>query len=80
MVPMPFRIAEIDYLEDINLSQEEFYQKLNDDETVSTSQPSPEDLMKTWDMVLKEYDELVYIPMSSGLSGSCQSAFIFTGI
>lgn len=78
VVPMPFRIAEMDYLEDINLSQEEFYQKLNDDETVSTSQPSPDDLMKTWDTVLKEYDELVYIPMSSGLSGSCQSAIIFS--
>ena len=78
VVPMPFRIAETDYLEDINLAQEAFYQKLNDDEVVSTSQPSPEDLMKTWDMVLKEYDELVYIPMSSGLSGSCQSAFTFS--
>ena len=77
VVPMPFRIDDKDYLEGVNLSQDEFYQKLNADENVSTSQPSPESLMKLWDTVLETYDELVYLPMSSGLSGSCQSAMIF---
>lgn len=74
VVPMPFTIAGVDYLEDINLTQEEFYDKLNDDEDVSTSQPSPGYLMDLWDDTLKEYDEIVYIPMSSGLSSSCSSA------
>ena len=74
VVPMPFTIAGTDYLEDINLTQEEFYTKLSSDEEVSTSQPSPGNLMDLWDEVLKEYDEIVYIPMSSGLSSSCASA------
>ncbi|MCR5770040.1 MAG: DegV family protein [Butyrivibrio sp.] len=74
VIPMPFTIAGTDYLEDINLTQEEFYTKLNDDEEVSTSQPSPGTLMDLWDDTLKNYDEIVYIPMSSGLSSSCSSA------
>ncbi|WP_026508637.1 DegV family protein [Butyrivibrio sp. MC2013] len=77
VIPMPFSIAGVDYFEDINLTQEEFYQKLNDDEEILTSQPSPEVLMKTWDKILEDHDEIVYIPMSSGLSSSCQSASIF---
>ena len=76
VVPMPFRINEEDFFEDINLTQEQFYQKLADDAKVSTSQPSPDSLMTLWDKILKEYDQIVYIPMSSGLSGSCQSAMM----
>jgi DegV family protein with EDD domain len=76
VVPMPFRINDEDFYEDINLSQEQFYQKLADDATVSTSQPSPDSLMTLWDEVLKDFDEIIYIPMSSGLSGSCQSAMM----
>ncbi|WP_034452571.1 DegV family protein [Butyrivibrio sp. AE2032] len=74
VVPMPFMINGQDFFEDINLTQAEFYEKLAEDADVSTSQPSPDSLMTMWDKVLKEYDQIIYIPMSSGLSGSCQSA------
>ena len=58
----------------ITLSQEAFYQKLAQNADISTSQPSPESIMQLWDELLKENDEIVHIPMSSGLSGSCQTA------
>ncbi len=76
VLPMPFNIGEETYYEDINLSQDEFYEKLKSGENIATSQPSPESVMKLWDEALSEYDELVHIPMSSGLSGSCQSAMV----
>lgn len=76
VLPMPFMIDGEEYFEDINLSQEEFYQKLENDADICTSQPSPGAVMNLWDEVLKEYDEIVYIPMSSGLSGSCQTAIM----
>ena len=76
VVPMPFRIEGVDYFEDINLTQEEFYTKLKEGGDISTSQPSPQDVLDTWDELLKEYDEIVYIPMSSGLSSSCQTAIM----
>ena len=75
VLPMPFMIGDETYYEDINLTQEEFYEKLLGGESISTSQPSPEEVCKLWDSLLKEYDEIVHIPMSSGLSGSCQSAY-----
>ncbi len=74
VLPMPFMIDGEDYYEDINLTQREFYEKLKDGSDISTSQPSPESVTRLWDKVLKEYDSLVHIPMSSGLSGSCQTA------
>ena len=74
VVPMPFMINGEDFFEDINLTQDQFYEKLAEDATVSTSQPSPESLLTLWDKVLKDYEQIIYIPMSSGLSGSCQSA------
>ena len=74
VVPMPFMIDGQDFFEDINLTQDEFYKKLAEDASVSTSQPSPDSLMTLWDETLKEYEQIIYIPMSSGLSGSCQSA------
>ena len=74
VLPMPFMINEENYFEDINLTQEEFYQRLAVGANISTSQPSPEDVTNLWDKVLEEYDEIVHIPMSSGLSGSCQTA------
>ena len=77
VIPMPFIIDEESYFEDVNLTQEEFYQKLTEDADISTSQPSPESVMNLWEELLKNHDEVVYIPMSSGLSGSCQSAMIF---
>lgn len=74
VLPMPFMINEETYFEDITLSQEEFYQKLEEGANISTSQPSPQAVMDLWDRLLEDYDEVVHIPMSSGLSGSCQSA------
>ncbi|WP_027430250.1 DegV family protein [Lachnospira multipara] len=74
VIPMPFFIDGKEYLEDITLTQEEFYIKLEGDADISTSQPSVGELQDTFDEVLKDYDELVFIPMSSGLSGTCQTA------
>ena len=74
VLPMPFTIDGNEYFEGINLTQEEFYEKLKGDADIATSQPSPHAILKLWDELLKEYDEIVQIPMSSGLSGSCQTA------
>lgn len=74
VLPMPFIIDGKTYYEDISLTQEEFYDKLEQNADVSTSQPSVEDVLKYWDKALEDADELVYIPMSSGLSGSCSTA------
>lgn len=74
VLPMPFYINDVMYLEGITLTQEEFYEKLKNDEAISTSQPSPAEVSGLWDNLLKEYDEVVHIPMSSGLSASCETA------
>ena len=74
VVPMPFLINDEDYFENINLSQEEFYKLLSEDANVSTSQPSIGNLSDFWTDILKDYDEIVHIPMSSGLSNSCATA------
>ena len=74
--PMPFFIDGELYLEDITMTQEEFYKKLGEDADISTSQPAPGDLMDMWDEILKEYEEIVYIPMSSGLSAACENAMM----
>lgn len=74
VLPMPFTIDGKEYFEGINLTQEEFYEYLKKDADIATSQPSPESVMNLWKELLKEYDEVVHIPMSSGLSGSCQTA------
>lgn len=76
VLPMPFMINGEEFFEDINLTQEEFYKRLEEGADICTSQPSPEAVTKLWDNLLKEYDEIVHIPMSSGLSGSCQSAIM----
>lgn len=76
VLPMPFMIDEETYYEDITLSQPAFYEKLMAGAAVVTSQPTPESVINLWDGLLKEYDEIVHIPMSSGLSGSCQSAMM----
>lgn len=73
VVPMPVLIDGELYYEDITLTQEQFYQKLKSDAQVSTTQPNPIDVGDIWDKVLKDYDELVYIPMSSGLSETCNT-------
>lgn len=74
VLPMPFYIDDELYLEGVDLSREEFYEKLRQGVNVSTSQPSPQEVMETWDDMLKEYETLIYIPISSGLSGSCMTA------
>lgn len=76
VVPMPFMIDGEEYLEDITLTQEQFYEKLQGEANVSTSQPSIGFVNSVWDEALESYDEVVYIPMSSGLSNSCQSALV----
>ena len=78
VLPMPFDIDGQPYFEDINLTQEQFYEKLTGDADVSTSQPSPDAVMSLWDDLLKNkgYDEIVHIPMSSGLSSSCATAMM----
>ena len=74
VIPMPFFIDGELFLEDITLTQEEFYKRLGEDSDISTSQPSPGEVMECWDKLLKEYDEIVHIPMSSGLSSTCHAA------
>lgn len=78
VLPMPFMIDGETFYEDISLTQEAFYEKLQNDAEISTSQPSPEEVMKLWRELLAENDEVVHIPMSSGLSGSCQSAWMLS--
>lgn len=74
VLPMPFYINEVMYLEGVTLSQEEFYERLKKDESIPTSQPNPGEVCGLWDTLLKEYNEIVHIPMSSGLSASCETA------
>ncbi len=74
VLPMPFMIGSETYYEDLTLTQNEFYMKLKEGADISTSQPSPESVTGLWKKVLQEYEEVVHIPMSSGLSGSCQTA------
>ena len=75
VVPMPFIVNDETLFEDINLTKEQFFEKLKDDADISTTQPSPDFVMNLWNNVFDEgYDEIVHIPMSSGLSGSCSTA------
>ena len=76
VLPMPFNIDDETFFEDINLTQEEFYGKLTEGAKIFTSQPSPESVMNLWDELLEEYEQVVHIPMSSGLSSSCQTALM----
>ena len=77
ILPMPFLVDGEEYFEGVNLTQEQFYEMLARGADVSTSQPAPGALMDRWNSLLKRNDEIVYIPMSSGLSQSCQSALLF---
>ena len=74
VIPMPFLVDGELYFEDVDMNKEQFYHFLENDADLSTSQPSPGDVMDLWDKLLKEYDEIVHIPMSSGLSASCSTA------
>ena len=77
VIPMPFYIKGNCYFENTTISRAEFFDKLLAGAAITTSQPSPESVMQTWDEVLSEYDEILYLPMSSGLSGSCATAAAF---
>ncbi len=76
VLPMPFMIDGAVYYEGIDLSPEEFYRKMEEGADITTSQPSVGDVTEAWDRLLEAYDQVVYIPMSSGLSGSCQTALM----
>lgn len=76
VLPMPFYINEELYYEEISLSQEEFYQHLNDKAEISTSMPAIPDVTELWERLLETYDGVVHIPMSSGLSSSCSTATV----
>ena len=76
ILPMPFFAGDKTFYEDIDLNQEEFYQMLEGGADISTSMPLVGNVTDTWDELLKEYDEIVHIPMSSGLSGSCETAMM----
>jgi len=76
VLPMPFYVDEECYYEEVSITRTEFFEQLNADKKVSTSQPSPEAVMEFWRDGLKEYEKIVYIPMSSGLSGSCGTAMM----
>ena len=76
VLPMPFTIDDQTYYEDINLTHEEFFEKQPNGAEIFTSQPVVGNVKELWDQILKDYDEIVHIPMSSGLSGSCQTAMM----
>lgn len=76
VLPMPFSINDETFFEDITLSTDEFYDKMKDNATIVTSQPSPEEVTQLWKKILKDYESIVHIPMSSALSGSCQTAIM----
>lgn len=78
IVPMPFDINGETYFEDITLTQKEFYEKLKEGADIGTSQPSIENIMNLWKDLLREHEEVVHIPMSSGLSGACETALAFS--
>lgn len=74
VIPMPCLVDGKLYYENVNITKEQFYHFMESDADLTTSQPSPGDVMDLWDKLLKEYDEIVHIPMSSGLSASCSTA------
>lgn len=76
VLPMPFSFGENCYFEGVSITREAFFERINGGEKVSTSQPAPDAVMEFWREALKEYETLVYIPLSSGLSGSCNTAMM----
>ena len=74
VLPMPFYFGEDCFYEDISITRKDFFERLNSGERVSTSQPSPDAVMEIWRDSLKEFEKILYLPISSGLSGSCNTA------
>jgi DegV family protein with EDD domain len=79
VIPMPFFIQEETYFENVNLTVDEFYEHMAGGADIVTSQPSPDSILRMWNELLESYDEVVQIPMSSGLSGSCETAIMLSG-
>ena len=77
LIPMPIMVNGNEYFENVDISQAEFFKYLEGGATVSTSQPAPGNVMLMWDEALKTYDQIIYVPMSSALSGACESAKLF---
>lgn len=80
VLPMPFFINEETFYEDVDLTQETFIKKLKEGVDIATSMPVVGNLTDTWDKLLEENDEIVYIPLSSGLSGSCEAAIMLAQV
>ena len=78
VVPMPFMIGNKTFYEGVNLNRDKFFKRMGKEEQILTSQPAPTEVLKIWDKTLKDFEEIVHIPMSSGLSGSCQSAMMLS--
>lgn len=76
ILPMPFYFGDESYYEGVTITREDFFARLAEGENVSTTQPSPEAVMNIWRDGLKEYEEIVYLPLSSGLSGACNTAMV----
>lgn len=74
LLPMPFYLDDECYYEDVTITRDEFFEKVRGGAKVSTSQPTPDAVCKLWDEALKKFDEIVYIPLSSALSGACSTA------
>lgn len=79
VLPMPFMIGDRNCLEGVDLTQEEFYQQMEAGADIRTSQPSPQSVVDLWNRLLEEYDQIVHIPMSSGLSSSFATAWALAG-
>lgn len=79
VIPMPFYINDETFLEDITLTQDQFYEKLVEGADIKTSTPAPADVTDTWDEILKDHDAIIYLPMSSGLSSTMQMAAMLAG-
>lgn len=74
VLPAPFYIGSDCYYEDVTLTREQFFEKLDSGAEITTSQPSPAEIMALWDRALRDYETILYFPISSGLSGSCATA------
>jgi len=78
VIPMPFQMGDVLYREDVTITRDEFFRKLAAGETVSTSQPSPSTLTTAWNAALKDHDEVLYIPLTSGLSSTYENAHMLS--
>ena len=76
LLPMPFYLDEVCYYEDVTITRDEFFEKVRGGAKVSTSQPTPDAVCKLWDQALEQFEEIVYIPLSSALSGACGTAMM----